>query len=145
MYEFTMGGLWFRWSALDRTSKWLAGPSLAAAGLAPLPGAWITGLRLGRGESLAAPLDGWVGLWMVGWLVVSGLLWWAVSRRQDEMFNRIQNWTIGMASSWAMLALVIWALLARASVVVPVSPIGIILCFGVAFFVFWFIAVKRWA
>lgn len=145
MYEFTMGGLWFRWSVLDRTSKSLAGLSLAAAGLAPIPSAWMIGFRAGKGEALSVPLDGWIGWWTAGWGIVSLLLWWAMSRRQDEMFNRVQNWAIGMASSWAMFTLVIWAFLARANLAPMVSPAAIIMFFCLALFAFWFVAVKRWA
>ncbi len=151
-----MGGLWFRWSALDRTSKWLAGSSLVASGLAAIPAgrlAYQSGYGIGRrvgsgaGQLVVpnAPIDAWAAWWMLGCAALSGLLWWAMSRRQDEMFNRVQNWALGMSSCWAMTSLVIWSVLASAGSVAPVSIPAILLFYVVAFMGFWFVAIKRWA
>src|SRR3546814_7819825 len=40
--------------------------------------------------------------------IISALLWMRFSARQDEMFNRVQNWSIGMAGAWTAAATLVW-------------------------------------
>lgn len=158
MIEFTMGGTWFRWSLLDRTSKRLAAGSLIASVVAVAPAtlslsshAYDVGYRLGSGSAAvpeaAVGFPPWSPLeacWLIGFGIVSALLWWRFSLRQDELFNRVQNWALGMAGAWSATLLTIWAMLALGNLAPPVSPMGIIATFYVSTCAFWFAAVRRW-
>lgn len=161
--EITHGGMWFRWGSLDRTSKWLlvASSVAAVAGLTLLllivgPDLYGTAYKAGYAAGSGGqaprsvptplirptPLLGWA---TVGLLLMSGLLWWRLSLRQDEMFNRIQNWSLGMSGAWATLVLTFWAVLATAGVLPTVSAWGIVFVACALFSAFWLIAVRRWA
>jgi hypothetical protein len=102
MYEFTKGGMWFRWKLLDRPSKRLAAFSMIAAMIAAIPigiiaghGAYRIGYRLGSGgdwpAAMAPVFAPWMAWVVIGFGALSAILWWRFSMRQDEMFNRIQN------------------------------------------------------
>lgn len=156
MYEFTRKGLWFRWSALDRRGKVLVGSSLlcsllSAAALARPLGR--TGYRVGRmlgsggREPVLAPfvLQPWMTWWVLAFGTASILLWWRFSRTQNEMFNRVQNWALGMGAAWTAAALAVWAVLAKARVVPPVDPWPLIGFGSLAIVAFWVVAVRRWA
>lgn len=153
MYEFTKGGMWFRWHLLDRVSKRLAAASLLAAAVALIPRlssqtGYQLGRALGRDETpLRATVDwaAWHGWWIIAFSTLSGLLWWRFSLRQDEMFNRVQNWSLGMAGAWGGALLMAWALLALANAAAPISPRAVLALFGGLSFLFWFVAVRRWA
>ncbi len=149
MYEFKMGGLWFRWGALDRRGKWLAGLSIVASGLAGALLGVPLGLEIAGGQSASlhwlssfTPFMAWGA---VGLGVTSAVLWWRFSREQDEMFNRVQNWALGYASSWTMMVVTIWTILAFAGAAPPVSMGTILPLYLVALTVCWFVAVRRWA
>ena len=150
MIEFTMGGAWLRWDALDRQAKWLAGLSISAASFAGV----LTGVLFAYGlhDGSASELDlairpyvPWIAWWMVSLLVLSAILWWRFSLRQDEMFNQVQNWALGSASSWTMALVTIWAILSFAGALPPVSIGAILLVYFAALMGFWFVAVRRWA
>lgn len=153
MYEFTMGGSWFRWSLLDRTSKRLAAGSLAAsiAAVAPavLPRFFDFGYRAGGGgrapmPEVATGPTSFEACWLIGFGIVSALLWWRFSQRQDELFNRVQNWALGMGGAWSATLLSVWAVLDLGRIVPPISPMAVIATFYVSIIVFWFAAVRRW-
>lgn len=149
MYEFTMGGAWFRWGLLDEPSKRLAGASLVAAGLAPIPLSGMLGFQLGHSLGSGTPLAGftpapWAILWMLVCAIVSGVLWWRFSLRQDELFNRVQNWALAMGGAWSATLLSIWALFDLADLAPPVSPLAIVGLFHGLVIVFWISAVRRW-
>ena len=156
MYEFTHKGLWFRWSALDRPSRRWSGISLAAAALAAISiglaadqAGYRVGYLLGGGRtaSKAAPLlPSWAMLgWIIACVVVSALAWWRFSRRQDEMFNRVQNWSLGMAGAWTAVVLAFWSLLDLYDAASPIHPLGVIGIFYTLAITFWLVAVRRWA
>ena len=157
MYEFTMGGWWFRWSALDNVSRRLAGESIALAFVASLP----LGLAFGRyayilgqcagsedwspcanAEVSLAPLLAVLAI-MCG--IASGLLWARFSARQDEMFNRVQNWALGMGGAWTGAAIALWATLALGGLAPSLTLAAGALLFVALTAVFWWIAVRRWA
>lgn len=149
MYEFTMGGAWFRWELLDERSKRLAGASLVAAALAPAPLAGMFGYELGYSLASGTAQGGfappsWAVLWTLASLVVSGILWWRFSLRQDELFNRVQNWALAMGGAWSATLLSIWALLEIGGFVPPVAPVVILGLFYGLTLIFWFRAVRRW-
>ena len=157
MFEFTMGGWWFRWDKLDRPSRRLAGLSMLFALLGGLPlgfGAWELGYAHGR----CAGAGDWqpcaeLGLTVPPLLaviaavcaVLSAIFWARLSARQDEMFNRVQNWSLGMGGAWTGAAVLFWSILALGGVVpwVPVWTAGLLFV-GLST-VFWFVAVRRWA
>lgn len=163
MYEFTMGGAWFKWSLLDATSKRLAAGSFVAATVAAIPlgiyvsnigheagyraGAAAAGVTVDRvpPAALLAGTEPWMAWITLVFGIISAVLWWRFSRRQDEMFNRVQNWALGMGGAWTMAACFAWIALAAAGVVAMPSAIAIAALFYVLIFAFWFVAVKRWA
>ena len=161
MFEFTHGGLWFKWDALDPASKRLAGWSMAAAAVGGgALGIMFAGYsdnpfyRLGywaaSGRSAASGVHhllppAWtsgVGFLM---LLLSAVLWWRFSLRQDEMFNRVQNWALGMSGAVTSAVLAGWALLSLGGLLPPVTPLPLILGFWSAMAIFWLVAVRRWA
>lgn len=164
MYEFTHAGLWLKWNALDRRSKWLAGLSLASSGAASIPLAIVAGVaaydwgyRLGHrlagghdappaaAQSTAIALAPSLAWLTVALGIVSALLWWRFSLRQDEMFNRVQNWALGMGGAWTCAILTCWSVLALVGAAPPVTPLSIIILVWAGLVGFWLAAVRRWA
>ena len=156
MYEFTHGGFWVRWSSLDRPARRLLVASLAAVliGLVPL-GRWLdqmsyrAGYLVGSG-GIPAPgpaptLAPWTIVWLVAFWIAAGILWWRFSRRQDEMFNRVQNWTLAMSSAITAATLVIWSLFAMTGAVGPVAALPALGLYLGLVLAFWFVAYRRWA
>ncbi|MBX9859198.1 MAG: hypothetical protein K2Y20_06355 [Sphingomonas sp.] len=144
MYEFTHGGAWFRWSALDRTSKMLATATIASnavagilIGMAAKPVSTRFGFDVTQYTAVLALLG-------VMAAVVTAWFWYRFSVRQDEMFNRLQNWTLGVSGVAACAASTIWSVLATASLVMPMPSFAPIDLFAGANFIFWFIAMRKW-
>lgn len=155
MVEITQGGFWIKWSSLDQTGKRFAAVSFVAAalsGAAIAPVAHRLGHDLGRsaakGQTVHSPanfIESYAVIAALAFMVVSGICWWRFSLRQDEMFNRVQNWAIGMGGGWMVAVLAPWSLLALAELVEPPSALTIFLvCIGLPS-LFWLIAVRRWA
>jgi hypothetical protein len=154
MYEFTHQGMWFKWNLLDKVSKRLAGVSLFAAGVSVVPAtmklcdyAFEVGKAAGSGIGSPDPmlLEPWQALWLIGFGTLSAVFWWRFSLRQDEMFNRVQNWSLGMAGAWTATFFALWGVLAFGGIVPPLHPMAVFLVFYVALLGFWFAAVRRWA
>ncbi len=163
MYEITMAGMWVRWGSLDASARRLFAGSMAAAlaAVAPLPFQesfvertvfYELGYYLGSGgkwpAKVATPLpalEAWAALWIIGFSVVSALLWWRLSVRQDELFNRIQNWALAMGGVFSGTLLTVWSVLDFANIVSPATPLFIINSFVLSIGLFWFVAVRRWA
>jgi hypothetical protein len=162
MYEITHKGAWFKWSTLDRTDKRLLTLSLVAAIppgflLGLISGIWgfRAGYRMGSGgrevppqlfdDLLARLAPAPVVLGALVCVLVSAFAWWRFSRRQDEMFNRIQNHALGCGCGWAVAGATIWWFLEKARLV-PALPTEAWLA-AALFLVcgFWFHAVRRWA
>lgn len=153
MYEFSYKGAGFNWSALDATSKGLFTGSLAAAavGFAPLYGSFE---RLGaelheymHDVPLRQPppdLAPAAALFAIALFALSAWLWWRFSLRQDELFNRVQNWSIGMAGGTFSATLVVWQILGRAELVPVMSVWPIMVLMALLYTMFWFVAVRRW-
>ena len=118
------------WSALDPHEKKLAKLSLWTAvpplGLLVVPtaqdgfafGQW---LRFGPGASdgearfaEALTTSPWFSafvLFAIASAVVSGVAWWRFSRKQDELFHRIQNYVLGRTAAVGLaLIFLFWAL-----------------------------------
>jgi hypothetical protein len=155
MYEFTLGGSWFRWSLLDRTSKRLAAASFAAATVAMVPlgaASWSIGYQLGKHAGsgsrepfrLAFTAEPWAVALLLGFTILSGIFWWRFSLRQDELFNRVQNLALGMGGAWSGALLTCWAVLDLGNLAPPVAPAAIIAIFFLLVCVFWFVGVRRW-
>jgi hypothetical protein len=162
MYEITHKGAWFQWSALTAEEKRLAGLSIVTSAVPGLlAGFWLgeyafqLGFRLGSGGKAAdttlwdtisaSPWFGAFVLFAAACAVVSGIAWWRFSRRQDEMFNRVQNYAIGQAGAWSLAAASLWWMLSLGGFVGPL-PLGWFIHFSLLLVVlFWFQAVRRWA
>ena len=160
MYEFTHKGLWFNWSALDTKDKTLAGISLVTAGIG---GALLgigsadfgygLGYRLGSGgkappESGIAETFGpafpWLFVASAVALAIGLVFWWLFSRRQDEMFNRVQNYAVGLSSTITIALGMMWAVAALGGAV-PAPSFGILTAIDLVLLtILWFHAVKKW-
>lgn len=161
MYEFTHKGLWFDWARLDRTDKKLAGTSLAMAAIAALPLSLITadygyrvGFKLGSGGTelrtsgipeIFGDVFPWLHLLAAVGMLISGIIWWLFSRRQDEMFNRVQNYAVGYSAAWTMGMAFLWWI-ASIGGLIPSPPFVVlaVVCLVLLTF-FWLQAVRKWA
>ncbi len=144
MFEFTMGGAWFRWSALDHRSRWFAGTSFMFAALAGL----LCGVALTPATRIGWNFSGYelpLALAGISAAAVSSWLWYKFSLRQDEMFNRVQNWALGMAGAWTCGISTAWMILAKVSVVPAVSVLAIAPMFAMASGAFWLYGARKWA
>jgi hypothetical protein len=160
MYEFTHKGLWFNWSALDRKDKQLAGISLAASsiggallGIGSTDGAYSLGYRLGSGGKAPPPTGiadtfgaafPWVFVASAVALSIGLVFWWLFSRRQDEMFNRVQNYAVGLSSTLTIALGMMWAIAAFGGAFPGPSFMILALVDLVLLTVFWMQAVRKW-
>lgn len=152
MYEFSHKGAGFSWSALDATSKGLFTGSIAATFVALVP-LHSSFKRLGaelheymHDVPLRQPppdLTPAAALFAIGFFALSAWLWRRFSLRQDEMFNRVQNWSIGMAGGSLSAALGVWAILGRANLVSEMAVWSIMVLMAALYLIFWFVAVRR--
>jgi hypothetical protein len=163
MYEFTHSGAWFNWKAFDRTEKRLAAVSLAGS---TLPGA-LMGLKLlaegvsigrlvnpERDRKFVAALGEWMAtsnifsvlvVLAIASTVISIIAWWRLSIRQDEMFNRVQNYALGRTAVLGMLFALIWWMLSAPGWV-GAFPLGwFLLAEAVLIYLFTVRAVRKWA
>ncbi|HEX8485368.1 hypothetical protein [Sphingomonas sp.] len=145
MLEFTMGGAWFRWSAFDKRSKALATASMSLGAISGL----LIGMavkpvntRLQFDVAQHVPALAFAGLAAAA---LATWLWHSFSLLQDEMFNRVQKWTLGMAGAWTCALSGIWAILAASSLTAPMPSAAPALLFAATTFVLWFVAVRKWA
>jgi hypothetical protein len=156
MYEFTHAGFWVRWSSLDRPARRLLVTSIVATivGLVPFS-LWLNqmsyraGYLAGSG-GIPAPgpaptLSPWAIVWLVAFWIAAGLLWWRFSLRQDEMFNRVQNWALAMSGAVTSTLLVIWSLFALTGAIGPVAALPALGLYLGLVLIFWFVAYRRWA
>ena len=158
MYEFTMGGWWFRWSALDTAARRLAGASMALAFVATFPVslslgrlAYTVGECVGSGDwhrcadATTPALSPFLAVLGTVCGIVSGILWARFSKRQDEMFNRVQNWALGAAGAWTGAAMMVCSILALGGLLPEVPLWSGALLYVLLLLVFWWVAVRRWA
>lgn len=145
MLEFTLGGAWFRWSRLDTASRRLAIASMCLAaiaghliGMAAKP----VNARFGFDVTPHTTVLAVAGIAMA---VLSAWLWYRFSLRQDEMFNRVQNWAIGMSGAWTCVVLTVWSVLASVSLAMPMPSAAPAMLFAGTLLIFWFVAVRKWA
>lgn len=145
MHEFTLGGAWFRWRTFDTTSRTLA---IAGMGLGAVAGLLIgmaakpVNSRFGfdvTPHTTVLAVFGIVAAMLAAWL------WHRFSLRQDEMFNHVQNWTLGMAGAWTCVASTVWSVLATASLAMPMPSTAPAMLFAGTTLAFWFVAVRKWA
>jgi hypothetical protein len=160
MYEFTHKGLWFNWSALDRKDKQLAGISLGASaiggallGIGSTEGAYGLGYRLGSGGKAPPPTGiteafgpafPWLFVGSAVALSIGLVFWWLFSRRQDEMFNRVQNFAVGLSSTMTMALGMMWAMAAFGGALPAPSFLVLALIDLVLLTIFWVHAVRKW-
>ncbi len=156
MYEFSHGGLWFQWDALDKAGKRLVvGSSIAAivavVPIAPVLGsyAYRLGYQLGSGGiELAGDVSAFGRfelIWLVTFGLISASLWVRFSRTQDELFNRIQNWAFTVGSAATNAFVIGWALLSLTNVLPSIPSLLPLVIFPTALIIFWLVAIRRWA
>lgn len=155
MYEFTHKGYGFRWSALDAQEKLLAVASSACSVLAVVPlTAWMASNSYHWGYFVGSrghwpdrpipPLEPWAAWWLIGFGVLSGLIWWRFSALQDELFNRIQNWSLASGGIFTALCVTIWGMFTQAGAAYPMPAIAPLVIFTFAVLAFWGVAVRKW-
>jgi hypothetical protein len=153
MYEMTHKGAWFKWQAFNRDEKRLAAIALIGSGIA---GA-VLGVHLAISgilpnfdpEPLArlrsSPWDDVGAALAIFGTLMSAFAWWRLSIRQDELFNRVQNYAIGVTGAVAMAIVFIWWLMTIPGWVGPL-PLGwFVLLLSAMLFVAQALAVRRWA
>jgi hypothetical protein len=130
----------YHWRLMSPGNRLLGIGSLALAVGAGIP--LVIARRAGWTVAAGAP-----PIWAVaGFLVLmaaSALLWWAFSRRQDEMFNHIQRRAWGEAGVLTAITLSLWGvldLLHLAPPIVPIAPLLLLLGFKCSR---WLAAVRR--
>ena len=161
MVELTHGGTWLKWSSLTRTDRNWAILSFATSLLAAIPvgllaGEWgyKLGHRMGSGgreadiknvsELFGAQLFSNLMLGAAILAIISAIAWWRFSVNQDEMFNRIQNYAIGMAGGWTFALACTWWLLSLGGWV-GALPLAALVAVGIFLLLcFWFHGVRRW-
>lgn len=139
----TESGSWlpYRWQLIGGEGGWLGIGSLAAAIVAAMPLFAARALGWTPGVD-ALPVRAAVGT-LTG-AVLTGLLWWAFSRRQDEMFHRIQAREYGIAGVATAALLAIWGVLVAWRLAEPIPPLAPLLIFGFAKVLAGLLAVRRW-
>ena len=86
-----------------------------------------------------------MALWTFGFALSSGVLWWRLSRRQDELFNRVQNWVLGTAGAWTALLTCLWGLTNMMGFAPPIQAPAPLLLFTVMIGLLFPVAVRKWA
>ena len=162
MVEITHGGTWMKWSGLSARDRNWAILSFVTSGLSALPlglvaGAWGYGLGYRLGSGGHEPVDNhYAELLTTGWFanvmllsavlaVISAFAWWQFSRNQDEMFNRIQNYALGVGAAWTFAVAVVWWILSLGGWVGELPLTAFVVLGWVLIMVLWFRAVRRWA
>ena len=161
MYEFTHRGAGVNWAALDQTSRRLVSGSMASAVAAVMPlFKWTADAarRVGIEFQSPMPLDStavstpslylpvaWIVVWVIGFAALSGLLWWRMSIRQDELFHRVQNWSLGMSGAWTAAALTVWGLLNMTGISPPIQGAAPLILFSALTILFGRTAAHKWA
>ena len=158
MVEITHGGTWFKWSSMDsRDRLWFVVSTVTV-----IPAAFIIGAAGARwsyhlGHRHAAGRDGPDGfgpliesggfrygaLAALLLLLVSLFAWWRFSVRQDELFNRIQNYALGHACAWTLFIAAAWWVLSAGGWVGTLPLEGIVTGGLVLILAFWFYAVRK--
>lgn len=161
MYEFTHRGAGVNWAALDQKSRRLVSGSMASAVVAVMPlFKWTADAarRVGIEFQDLMPIEGtavstpslylpaaWVVAWVIGFAALSGLLWWRMSIRQDELFHRVQNWSLGMSGAWTAAALTVWGLLDMTGISPPIQGPAPLILFSALTILFGRTAARKWA
>ena len=161
MVELTHGGTWLKWSSLGKRDRNWALLSFATSLLAAIPvgiaaadWGFRLGFRMGSGglEAPASPITEFLASSSFAYLmlgsalfaVISAVAWWQFSRKQDEMFNRIQNYALAQAGAWTFAFAFLWWLLWLGGWIGPLS-LTVLVVLGTALLLgFWFYAVRRW-
>jgi len=87
----------------------------------------------------------WIVVWVIGFAALSGLLWWRMSIRQDELFHRVQNWSLGMSGAWTAAALTVWGLLDMTGISPPIQAAAPLILFSALTILFGRTAARKWA
>ena len=145
MHEFTLGGAWFRWSAFDKASRLLAAYAMgfgAIAGLLIGMSAKPRNDRFGFDVTAIAPSLALIGVIVAA---LAAWLWHRFSLRQDEMFNQVQNWTLGMAGAWTCVTCAAWNVMTISSLAEIMPATAPPFLFAGATLAFWIVGVRKWA
>jgi hypothetical protein len=159
MVEITHGGTWFKWSSMDsRDRLWFVVSQVAAMPVGIVVAVYFSryayqlGYRHGSG-GMEAPdrLGPWVESDLFRYSVILAFVlvllsifaWWRFSLRQDELFNRIQNYALGRACAATITIASCWWILSLGGWVGDL-PLGAIVIGGYALILgFWLHAVRQ--
>ena len=131
----------YRWQLVGGEGGWLGIGSLAAAVVAVMP--LVTAHALGWSPGVDV-LPVWAAAGTFAGAVLAGLLWWGFSRRQDEMFQRMQAREFGIAGVLTAAVLAVWGVLASWHLADPIAPLAPLLVFAATKALVWTVTVRRW-
>ena len=132
--------IFYNWRMAKRGGSYLAGSLVAAAGAGALAGVAHNKSQMAAiGLSPAVGLAGFIVL-----VLVSGLLWWRFSSLQDEMFQRVQNYSYGWGAAITVAVLVVWGIANAATLAPPIYALAPLFIFALAKTFFWSLAVRKW-
>jgi hypothetical protein len=158
MVEITHGGTWFKWSSMDSRDRLLFLLSTAAS----IPAGIVVALYFSRyayqlgyrhgsggkegpdrlGPLVESDLFRYGVILAFVLLVVSIVAWWRFSLRQDELFNRIQNYALGRAGAWTVAIVSCWWILSLGEWIAPLPLEGVVIGGYCLIIGFWFRAVR---
>jgi hypothetical protein len=132
--------IFYNWRMAKRGGAYLVGSLVAAGAAGAFAAAAHHGGRIAAlGISPTVDLAGFVGL-----AFLSGFLWWRFSSAQDEMFQRIQNYSYGWGAALSIAVLVVWGIASTAGMAPPIDPLAPLILFALAKSIFWTRAVRTW-
>ena len=132
--------IFYNWRMAKRGGIYLVGCLIAAGGAGAFAGIARHAKRMA--ELGISPAEGLIGFVVLA--LVSALLWWRFSSLQDEMFQRIQNYSYGWGGAVAVGVLIVWGVANAATLAPAIDPLAPLFLFAIAKTFFWSIAVRKW-
>ena len=132
--------VFYNWRMARRGGVYLVGCLIAAGGAGAFAGIARNAKRMA--ELGIGPAEGLAGFVVLA--LVSALLWWRFSSLQDEMFQRIQNYSYGWGGALTVAVLIVWGIASAATLAPPIDPFAPLIIFALVKTFFWSIAVRKW-
>lgn len=121
------------------------GPYAAASmGMVVVAGVPLLAARLGGWTPAAGLPPSWALACSGVAILAAAAFWWLFTRRQDEMFTRIQAQAWGGAGLASSIVLVVWGVLNGIHMVAPIPPLAPLFLLIGWRALFWLAAVRRW-
>lgn len=131
----------YHWSLMSEEGRKLGLGSMAMALLAGVP---LAVARVGGWNVAPGMPPSWALAGFGVCVAVAAMLWIAFSRRQDEMFARIQNRAWGQAGIITAVIAAGWGVLTWAHIATPMPALAPLWLLLGTKLLFWSAAVRRW-